>query len=50
MEALTAETVAALTLYDMVKGTEREVQITHVRLVEKSGGRPGVGRRPPLGT
>jgi cyclic pyranopterin phosphate synthase len=45
MEALTAVSVAALTLYDMVKGTEREVEITDVRLQEKSGGRSGVWRR-----
>lgn len=45
MEALTAVTVAALTLYDMVKGTEREVEITDVRLVEKSGGRSGDWKR-----
>ena len=41
MEALTAVTVAALTLYDLVKGTEREVAITDVRLQEKSGGKSG---------
>ena len=41
MEALTAVTTAALTIYDMVKGTEREVSITDVRLLEKSGGRSG---------
>ncbi len=41
MEALTSVTVAALTIYDMVKGTEREVEITRVRLLRKSGGRSG---------
>ncbi len=41
MEALTAVTVAALTVYDMVKGTERDVSITEVRLLRKSGGRSG---------
>ena len=41
MEALTAVTTAALTVYDMVKGTEREVAITDVRLLAKSGGRSG---------
>lgn len=41
MEALTAATVAALTIYDMVKGTERAVEITDVRLLRKSGGRSG---------
>jgi cyclic pyranopterin phosphate synthase len=41
MEALTAVAVAALTIYDMVKGTERGVTITDVRLLRKSGGRSG---------
>jgi cyclic pyranopterin phosphate synthase len=41
MEALTAVAVAALTVYDMVKGIERGVQITDVHLVSKSGGRSG---------
>ena len=39
MEALTACAVAALTVYDMVKGVERGVVIASVELVEKSGGR-----------
>jgi cyclic pyranopterin phosphate synthase len=39
MEALTAACVAALTVYDMVKGLERGVEIADVRLLEKSGGR-----------
>jgi len=41
MEALTAASVAALTVYDMVKGLERGVRITDVRLVEKHGGQSG---------
>lgn len=41
MEAMTAVSVAALALYDMVKGTERGVTIERVELVEKSGGRSG---------
>ena len=41
MEALTAATIAALTVYDMVKGTERGVEIDEVRLLKKSGGRSG---------
>lgn len=41
MEALTAASVAALTIYDMVKGLERAVEITNVRLLEKSGGQSG---------
>jgi cyclic pyranopterin phosphate synthase len=39
MEAMTAASVAALTVYDMVKGVERGVQIAEVELLEKSGGR-----------
>jgi cyclic pyranopterin monophosphate synthase len=39
MEAMTAAAVAALTVYDMVKGLERGVQIAEVTLLEKSGGR-----------
>jgi cyclic pyranopterin phosphate synthase len=45
MEALTAVTVAALTVYDMCKAVDREMCITEVRLVEKRGGRSGVFRR-----
>jgi cyclic pyranopterin phosphate synthase len=41
MEALTAVSVAALTVYDMVKGVERGVSIERVQLMEKSGGRSG---------
>jgi cyclic pyranopterin phosphate synthase len=39
MEAMTAASVAALTVYDMVKGLERGVEIAEVVLLEKSGGR-----------
>ena len=39
MEAMTAAAVAALTVYDMVKGVERGVEIASVALLEKSGGR-----------
>ena len=39
MEALTAASVAALTIYDMVKGVERGVEIAELYLLEKSGGR-----------
>jgi cyclic pyranopterin phosphate synthase len=46
MEALTAVSVAALTVYDMVKGIERGAEITEVVLLEKSGGRSGEWRRP----
>jgi cyclic pyranopterin phosphate synthase len=45
MEALTAATVAALTVYDMVKGLERGAEIAEVVLLEKSGGRSGDWRR-----
>ena len=41
MEAMTACSVAALTIYDMVKGLERGVTIESVQLVEKRGGRSG---------
>lgn len=41
MEALTAVSVAALTVYDMVKSLDRGLTIEHVRLDEKSGGRSG---------
>jgi cyclic pyranopterin phosphate synthase len=45
MEALTAASVAALTVYDMVKGIERGAEIAGVTLLEKSGGRSGTWRR-----
>ena len=45
MEAMTAVSVAALTIYDMVKGTERGVEIREVRLLKKSGGRSGTWTR-----
>jgi len=41
MEAMTAASVAALTVYDMVKGMERGAEIAEVVLLEKSGGRSG---------
>ena len=41
MEAMTAASVAALTVYDMVKGVERGVEIRGVRLVSKTGGKSG---------
>lgn len=41
MEALTAVSVAGLTVYDMAKAVDRGMQITDVRLVHKSGGRSG---------
>jgi cyclic pyranopterin phosphate synthase len=45
MEALTAVSVAALTVYDMCKAVDREMVIDSVRLEEKSGGRRGHFRR-----
>ena len=47
MEAMTAASVAALTVYDMVKGVERGVEIGAVRLVWKSGGKSGEWYRRP---
>ena len=46
MEALTAASVAALTVYDMVKGIERGVEIVDIALLEKSGGRHDWRREP----
>jgi cyclic pyranopterin phosphate synthase len=46
MEALTAASVAALTIYDMVKGVERGVEIRGVRLMSKTGGKSGEWHRP----
>lgn len=45
MEALTAASVAALTVYDMVKGVERGASISSIELLQKSGGRSGHWRR-----
>lgn len=45
MEAMTAASIAAITLYDMVKGIERGVEITSVRLLRKTGGRSGTWER-----
>jgi cyclic pyranopterin phosphate synthase len=47
MEALTAVSVAALTVYDMCKAVDREMTIGPIRLLEKSGGRSGHFQRPP---
>jgi cyclic pyranopterin phosphate synthase len=48
MEALTAATVAALTLYDMAKALQRDIVIERVELLEKSGGRSGDYGAEPL--
>jgi cyclic pyranopterin phosphate synthase len=45
MEALTAVSVACLTIYDMAKAADREMEIGGIRLVEKSGGRSGDYKR-----
>lgn len=45
MEALTGVTVACLTVYDMVKSADRSMEITAVRLLEKTGGTRGDWRR-----
>ena len=41
MEALTAVTVAALTVYDMCKAVQKDMQITDIRLLRKTGGKSG---------
>ena len=46
MEALTAVSVAALTIYDMCKAVDKEMVIGDIRLVYKAGGRSGTYRRP----
>jgi cyclic pyranopterin phosphate synthase len=45
MEAMTAASVAALTLYDMAKGIDRAMRVSSIELVEKSGGKSGDFRR-----
>jgi cyclic pyranopterin monophosphate synthase len=45
MEALTAVSVAALTVYDMVKGVQRGAEIAEIALLEKTGGRSGHWQR-----
>jgi cyclic pyranopterin phosphate synthase len=52
MEAMTAAAVAALTVYDMCKALDKSIEITAVRLLEKTGGKSGDYRRnsgPPEG-
>ncbi|MFZ5569311.1 MAG: cyclic pyranopterin monophosphate synthase MoaC [Thermodesulfobacteriota bacterium] len=46
MEALTAATVAALTIYDMCKAIDREMRISDIVLLEKAGGKSGHFLRP----
>ncbi len=45
MEALTAASVAALTVYDMMKALDKSIEITEIRLLEKTGGKSGDWRR-----
>ena len=45
MEALTAVSIACLTIYDMVKATDRAMSFSGIRLVEKTGGRSGHFKR-----
>ena len=47
MEALTAVSVACLTIYDMAKAADRSMTITGIRLEQKSGGRSGTWRAEP---
>lgn len=46
MEALTAVSVAALTIYDMCKAVDRSIVLSEIRLLEKSGGRSGTWKAP----
>jgi cyclic pyranopterin phosphate synthase len=46
MEAMTAAAVAALTVYDMVKGVDRSATVRDLELLEKSGGKSGEWQRP----
>ncbi len=47
MEALSAVSVAALTIYDMAKAVERGMTISDIRLLEKRGGKSGEWKREP---
>jgi cyclic pyranopterin phosphate synthase len=49
MEAMTAASIAALTVYDMVKGVERGVEVRAIRLLSKTGGKSGEWYRPATG-
>ena len=48
MEALTAASAAALTVYDMCKALQKDMEITDVRLLEKTGGKSGTFRREDI--
>ena len=45
MEAMTGASVAALTIYDMCKGSDKSICVTNIRLLFKEGGKSGVFRR-----
>jgi cyclic pyranopterin phosphate synthase len=49
MEALTAASVAALTIIDMAKSADRWMTIEDLTLVEKRGGKSGTQKRPKIG-
>ncbi len=48
MEAMTAASLAALTIYDMTKALDKEIEIREVHLMEKTGGKSGTFRRSEL--
>ncbi len=50
MEALTAVSAAALTVYDMCKAIDRGMKIAQIQLEEKSGGKSGMWKRAPVRT
>jgi cyclic pyranopterin phosphate synthase len=50
MEALTAVTIAALTIYDMCKAVDREMFFTNIGLIQKSGGKSGTFKKEQIGT
>jgi cyclic pyranopterin monophosphate synthase len=47
MEAMTAASIAALTLYDMLKGVSKGIVIERLQLLEKEGGKSGLWQRSP---
>jgi len=47
MEAMTAASVAALTIYDMTKALDKAIEIREIHLLEKTGGKSGTYRRKP---
>jgi cyclic pyranopterin phosphate synthase len=50
MEALTAVSIAALTIYDMCKAVDREMFFTNIELTQKSGGKSGTFIKEKIGT